>query len=46
MKSVQTAAAGATATASEVAVLAIALGGEAEKLEAAIQDFLGAVRAA
>lgn len=46
MKSVQTAAAGATATASEVAGLAIALGGEAEKLESAIQDFLGAVRAA
>ena len=46
MKSVQTAAAGATTTASEVAGLAIALGGEAEKLETAIRDFLGAVRAA
>jgi len=46
MKSVQTAAAGATSTASEVAGLAIALGGEAEKLEGAIRDFLGAVRAA
>lgn len=46
MKSVQTAAAGATATASEVAGLAIHLGGEAEKLDAAIRDFLGAVRAA
>jgi methyl-accepting chemotaxis protein len=46
MKAVQTAAAGATSTAGEVAGLAIALGGEAEKLEAAIQDFLGAVRAA
>ena len=46
MKSVQSAAAGATATASEVAGLAVALGGEAEKLDTAIQDFLGAVRAA
>ncbi len=46
MKSVQTAAAGATSTASEVAGLATALGGEAEKLDAAIRDFLGAVRAA
>ena len=46
MKSVQTAAAGATSTASEVAGLAVALGGEAEKLEIAIRDFLGAVRAA
>jgi hypothetical protein len=46
MKSVQTAAAGATATASEVAGLATALGGEAETLDAAIRDFLGAVRAA
>lgn len=46
MKSVQTAAAGATATASEVAGLAVHLGGEAEKLDAAIRDFLGAVRAA
>jgi methyl-accepting chemotaxis protein len=46
MKSVQTAAAGATATASEVAGLATALGGEAEKLDSAIRDFLGAVRAA
>ncbi len=46
MKSVQTAAAGATATASEVANLAVTLGGEAERLEIAIRDFLGAVRAA
>jgi methyl-accepting chemotaxis protein len=46
MKSVQAAAAGATSTASEVAGLATALGGEAEKLDAAIRDFLGAVRAA
>ena len=46
MKSVQAVAAGATATASEVAGLAVQLGGEAERLEAAIRDFLGAVRAA
>jgi methyl-accepting chemotaxis protein len=46
MKSVQTAAAGATSTASEVAGLAVALGGEAEKLDSAIRDFLTAVRAA
>lgn len=46
MKSVQAAAAGATTTATEVAGLAIALGGEAEKLDSAIRDFLGAVRAA
>ncbi len=46
MKSVQAAAAGATSTASEVAGLATALGGEAEKLDSAIRDFLGAVRAA
>ncbi len=46
MKSVQSAATGATATASEVAGLAVALGGEAEKLDTAIRDFLHAVRAA
>jgi methyl-accepting chemotaxis protein len=46
MKSVQTAAAGATSTAAEVAGLAVALGGEAEKLDSAIQNFLSAVRAA
>ncbi|HRF08901.1 MAG TPA: methyl-accepting chemotaxis protein [Xanthobacteraceae bacterium] len=46
MRSVQAAAAGATTTASEVAGLAVALGGEAEKLDSAIRDFLGAVRAA
>jgi methyl-accepting chemotaxis protein len=46
MKSVQAAAAGATATASDVAGLATALSGEAEKLDSAIRDFLGAVRAA
>lgn len=46
MRSVQVAATGATATASEVAGLAVALGGEAEKLDNAIRDFLGAVRAA
>lgn len=46
MKAVQTVAAGATSTAAEVAGLAVAVGGEAEKLESAIRDFLGAVRAA
>jgi methyl-accepting chemotaxis protein len=46
MKQVQSAASGATSTATEVAGLAVALGGEAEKLDAAIRHFLDAVRAA
>jgi methyl-accepting chemotaxis protein len=46
MKSVQSAATGATSTATEVAGLAVALGGEAEKLDSAIRQFLDAVRAA
>jgi methyl-accepting chemotaxis protein len=46
MKSVQSAATGATSTATEVAGLAVTLGGEAEKLDAAIRQFLDAVRAA
>ncbi len=46
MKSVQSAATGATSTATEVAGLAVTLGGEAEKLDSAIRQFLDAVRAA
>lgn len=46
MKSVESAALGATTTAGDVANLATAVGAEAEKLDAAIREFLGAVRAA
>jgi methyl-accepting chemotaxis protein len=46
MRSVEGAAVGSRATASDVAGLAAALGGEAERLDAAIRHFLEGVRAA
>lgn len=46
MRSVESAALGSRATASDVAGLAATLGGEAERLEAAIRRFLDGVRAA
>ena len=46
MRSVEGAALGSRATASDVAGLAAALGGEAERLDAAIRRFLDGVRAA
>jgi hypothetical protein len=46
MRSVEAAAAGASKTASEVAVLAEQLGAEAEQLDGEIGRFLGEVRAA
>jgi methyl-accepting chemotaxis protein len=46
MLSVEGAAVGSRATASDVAGLAVALGGEAERLDAAIRRFLDGVRAA
>jgi methyl-accepting chemotaxis protein len=46
MRSVEGAAVGSRATASDVAGLAAALGGEAERLDAAIRRFLEGVRAA
>jgi methyl-accepting chemotaxis protein len=46
MRSVEVAAGGARVTASEVAALAVQLGGEAERLNAEIRKFLEEVRAA
>jgi hypothetical protein len=46
MRSVEHAASGARITASDVAALAVQLGGEAENLSAAIGKFLDQVRAA
>jgi methyl-accepting chemotaxis protein len=46
MRGVEHAASGARITASDVAVLAVQLGGEAENLDAAIRKFLDQVRAA
>ena len=46
MRSVEGAAAGAGATAGQVAALAVELGGEAERLDAAIRHFVDEVRAA